>query len=427
MGAAQWDLRGSMSKVPPSAAMPVPGWQTRLNVSRVCASRSTGTPSRQASSGTVCATTGTVAPANSSATRAAVRWSKTSNARHGRCPFGNPESIETPSTADTLCRMARTRLYRNGLVELEGFPVADVSNYLEDPSATIWLDFCAPTESDLVAISEELGLHELAVEDAVHEHQRPKLDRYDSHSFLTAYAVHLDDTTGALATSELAAFITDRALVTVRKADDFDMDAVLHRWDSSAELAKSGVGFLVHGLLDYIVDGHFHAAQSLDEQIEALEDLVFDDQPDHHDVQRRSLRLRKSLVQLRRVVLPMREVVNSLMRRDLHLVDEAITPYFQDIYDHVLRASEWTESLRDLITTIRETQLNIQGYRLNTIMKKVTSWAAIIAVPTAVTGFYGQNVPYPGFQTEAGFWASTIGIIVLSAALYVLFKRRDWL
>jgi magnesium transporter len=323
--------------------------------------------------------------------------------------------------------MARTRLYRNGLVELEDFPVADVSEYLEDPSAAIWLDFCEPTESDLVAISEELGLHELAVEDAVHEHQRPKLDRYDSHSFLTAYAVQLDDATGALAVSELAAFITDRALVTVRKADTFDMDAVVHQWDSSAELAKSGVGFLVHGLLDHIVDGHFHAAQNLDEQIEALEDLVFDDQSNHQDVQRRSLRLRKSLVRLRRVVLPMREVVNSLMRRDLHLVDEAMAPYFQDIYDHVLRASEWTESLRDLITTIRETQLNIQGYRLNTIMKKVTSWAAIIAVPTAVTGFYGQNVPYPGFQTQWGFWSSTIAIIVLSGALYALFKRRDWL
>ncbi len=323
--------------------------------------------------------------------------------------------------------MARTRLYRNGVLEREDFPVADVSDYLEDPQATVWLDFCAPNESELSTISEELGLHELAVEDAVHEHQRPKLDRYDSHSFLTAYAVRFDEATGGLATSELAAFITDRALVTVRKDESFAIDSVLQRWDSSTEMAKSGVAYLIHGLLDYIVDGHFQAAQTLDEEIEALEDLVFDDRPDHHDVQRRSLRLRKSLVRLRRVVLPMREVVNSLMRRDLHLLDEAMVPYFQDVYDHVLRASEWTESLRDLITTIRETQLNIQGYHLNTIMKKVTSWAAIIAVPTAVTGFYGQNVPYPGFQVEWGFWASTIAIIGLSGGLYVLFKKRDWL
>jgi magnesium transporter len=323
--------------------------------------------------------------------------------------------------------MARTRLYRSGVLEAENFPAADVSEYLADPTAAVWLDMCVPTEADLATISEELGLHQLAVEDAVHQHQRSKLDRYDSHAFLTAYAVRLDATTGTLISSELAAFITDRALVTVRKDEHFDIDAVVGRWDSSAELAKSGVGFLVHGLLDYVVDSHFDAVQALDEQIEALEDLVFADHVDHSDMQRRSLRLRKSLVALRRVVLPMREVVNSLMRRDFHVVDDALMPYVQDVYDHVLRATEWTESLRDLVTTIRETQLTIQGNRLNTIMKKITSWAAIIAVPTAITGFYGQNVPYPGFGHLWGFWASTIAILVISGGLYLLFKRRDWL
>jgi magnesium transporter len=130
---------------------------------------------------------------------------------------------------------------------------------------------------------------------------------------------------------------------------------------------------------------------------------------------------------LRRLVLPMREVVNSLLRRDLGLVDAAMGPYFQDVYDHVLRATEWTESLRDLVSTILETNLTIQGNRQNTIMKKVTSWAAIIAVPTAVTGWYGMNVPYPGFGQPAGAVASTVLIVILSGALYLLFKRLDWL
>jgi magnesium transporter len=137
--------------------------------------------------------------------------------------------------------------------------------------------------------------------------------------------------------------------------------------------------------------------------------------------------LRKSLVRLRRVVLPMREVVNSLMRPDLHTVDEAMMPYYQDVYDHVLRATEWTESLRDLVTTVLETNLTIQGNRLNVITKKVTSWAAIIAVPTAITGFYGQNMPYPGFGHQSGFYVSTVAIIVLSVGLYFLFRRRDWI
>jgi magnesium transporter len=126
-------------------------------------------------------------------------------------------------------------------------------------------------------------------------------------------------------------------------------------------------------------------------------------------------------------VLPMREVVNSLMRRDLRIVADAMAPYYQDVYDHVLRATEWTESLRDLVTTILETNLTIQGNRLNVITKQVTSWAAIIAVPTAITGFYGQNVPYPGFGHESGFYASTIIIVVLSTGLYVLFRRWDWI
>ena len=130
---------------------------------------------------------------------------------------------------------------------------------------------------------------------------------------------------------------------------------------------------------------------------------------------------------LRRVVLPMREVVNTLMRRDLHVVDEGMALYFQDVYDHVLRATEWTESLRDLVSTILETNITLQGNRMNSIMKKVTSWAAIIAVPTAITGFYGQNVPYPGFAHWSGFVTSTIAIVVLSGSLYWIFRKHDWL
>ncbi|HMC72085.1 MAG TPA: magnesium transporter CorA family protein, partial [Mycobacteriales bacterium] len=285
--------------------------------------------------------------------------------------------------------MHRTRVYRNGVLEAEGFPIADVSDQLADESAVVWFDLCRPTADELAAISEELGLHPLAVEDAVAEHQRPKLDRYASHLFVTAYAVALDTASGELRESEVDAFITGRALVTVRKDDHFDIDAVLDRWDGSPDLAKYGVGFLLHGLLDYVVDTHFEAVQSLDGEIEALEDQLFDDQPKDREMQRRTFQLRKSLVTVRRVVLPMREVVNSLLRRDLHVVDEPMLPYYQDVYDHVLRATEWTESLRDLVTTILETHLTVRGNRLNVIMKQVTSWAAIIAVPTAVTGFYG--------------------------------------
>jgi magnesium transporter len=323
--------------------------------------------------------------------------------------------------------MPRTRCYRNGVLTDEDFPLDDVSEHLAEPSSIVWIDLCAPDLKDLQLVADELGLHELAVEDAAQGHQRPKLDRYDGHDFLSAYSVRLDVETGQLDTDEIAAFITPSALVTVRQDDSFPIESLVARWDENLDLTKYGVGALLHGLLDFVVDEHFTTVESLDDQIEQLEDLLFDDRPHDRDVQRRSFELRKSLVRLRRVVLPMREVVNTLMRRDIGLVTDELMPYYQDVYDHVLRATEWTESLRDLVNTILETNLTIQGNRLNIITKQVTSWAAIIAVPTAITGFYGQNVPYPGFAHDSGFLTSSILIVALSGALFLAFKRKGWL
>jgi magnesium transporter len=342
---------------------------------------------------------------------------------------GDPDTVAAAtisSQTPTKCQ-ARTRLYRDGALEREGFPVAEISDYLPDESVTIWLDLRDPDRDDLAVLSDQFGLHPLAVEDAVHDHQRPKLDRYQSHLFLAAYGAWLDTDSGELATSELAAFITRRALITVRKDDGLDIGAVVDRWDANPDLAKFGVGYLLHGLLDYMVDGYFESVQSLDDAVETLEDQVFANVPQDMPVQRRSFELRKSLVLLRRIVIPMREVINSLMRRDLYIVDDELMPYYQDVYDHVLRAAEWTDSLRDLVTNILETNQTIQGNRLNVITKKVTSWAAIIAVPTLITGFYGMNVPYPGFSRPDGFVTSVAIMIVSAIVLYIVFRRRDWL
>lgn len=323
--------------------------------------------------------------------------------------------------------MARTRVYRDGTLQAENFPIDDVSDYLAEPDTTVWLDLCAPTAADFTAISEELGLHELAVEDAVNRGERAKVDDYGAYSLLIVYSAHIDTETTELVGCDLTAFITDRALVTVRRSERFDIDAVVRRWDSTAGLTKSGAGFLLHGLLDYVVDGHYEVAQLIDDWIEELEDEVFDDHPKFPQLQRRSLRLRKNVLRLRRMVLPMREVLTNIMSPKMKLVDDQLMPYYQDVYDHVLRTSEWTESLREMIVSIRETQLNLQSYRLNDIMKKLTGWAAIIAVPTAITGFYGQNVPYPGFNSEWGFVVSVVAILLISGLLYLTFRKRGWL
>nr|BFE85418.1 magnesium transporter CorA family protein [Planobispora longispora] len=322
--------------------------------------------------------------------------------------------------------MDRTRLYRNGVLVKESFPIDDVSECVGEPGTVVWFDICAPTEQDLTKIGEELGLHELAVEDALHDRQRPKLDSYDSHLFITAYAAELVEQKIDLI--ELSIFVTKNALVTVRENADFDIDAVVRRWDASPEMARYGVPYLLHGLLDHIVDGYFEVLQPLDDQIEALEDELFNGLPDDlRPRHRQTFELRKNLVRFRRLAMPMREVVGSLLRRGGEVLDPAMIPYYQDVHDHTLRAAEWTDSLRELLGNIREAHENQQGFKLNQIMKKVTSWAAIIALPTLITGFYGQNVPYPGSGEPIGFWSSTVLIVAGSLMLYHMFKKRDWL
>ena len=321
--------------------------------------------------------------------------------------------------------MIHTRLYRNGVVHGEGFPIAEVCEHLSDPSAIVWLDLCFPDTTDLETLSERLGLHELAMEDAMSHRQRPKLDTYDNHLFLTVYGVRLTGET--LTLTEISIFVTENALITVRKNDDFAIEQITERWDANAQRARFGVSFLLHGVLDAVVDGHFAVVEILDDRIEKLQDALFDDDGDRRELQHATFAMRKCMVAFRKVTLPMREVVNGLLKRDAGTVAPAMAPYYQDVYDHVLRVAEWSESLRELVGNIRETHLALQGYRLNDITKRITSWAAIIAVPTLITGFYGQNVPYPGAAHPFGFWISTLLIICGTLLLYTIFKKKGWL
>ncbi|HUG51606.1 MAG TPA: CorA family divalent cation transporter, partial [Terrimesophilobacter sp.] len=167
--------------------------------------------------------------------------------------------------------MVTIRLYRDGVIDKSELPFAQISDRLTEKSVCLWIDITSPTQEVLAELEEELGLHHLAVEDALHHHQRPKLDRYDTHLFLATYAVQLDERTGQLHSTEVKAFITPRALVTVHPPE-FDIDKVVHRWDADEDLAKHGVAFLLWGLLDVIVDGHFDTVQQLDGAIESLED-----------------------------------------------------------------------------------------------------------------------------------------------------------
>lgn len=338
-----------------------------------------------------------------------------------------------------------TRLWRDGQVVEEDFPLSQVSEHLDADGSLIWVDLCDPDRAELGQLAQELGLDPHAVEDSVTAHERPKATRHATHTFVTMYATRLGvdepggppgrdggsaaDRASRLELQRISAFVMPRGVITVRPDSRFDMAGVLQRWEDDRDLLAYGVGTLVHGLIDTVVDGHFETIQQLDDAIEGLEDLLFEESGRTRQVQLQTYRLRKELVEMRRVVLPMREVVNGVLR---HRLDQAghrpeLDGYYDDLYDHVLRAAEWTESLRDMITTVFETNLSLQDARLNTVMKKLTGWAAIIAVPTAVTGWFGQNIPYPGFGQRSGLFMSALVIIGLGTVLYAVFRRRGWI
>lgn len=342
---------------------------------------------------------------------------------------GDPQSAgeSAPSVTTTIPPQCptRTRHYRAGQVVAEGFPAEQISDLLAAADdSVVWLDLDDPTADDLQIVVQEFGLHPLAVEDAVHDHQRPKIDRYRSHLFVNVYAVRLsgDD----VVTAEISMFVTPRALITVRKSE-FDVDTLIQRWDLDAELSREHtVSFLLYGLLDAVVDGHYAAIEMLEAGAEDLEDELFVPRSEV-DIRQRGYRLRRALADLRRVVVPMHDVLGRLTRSDLELATDELLPYYQDVADHVQRTAESVDSARDLVASILDANLTEQSNQLNEITKKLASWAAIIAVPTAITGFYGQNVPYPGFGSHAGFASSVLVIVVLALGVYILFRRKGWL
>jgi magnesium transporter len=348
-----------------------------------------------------------------------------------------PSSVHTGLVKTGIQAGIHTRLWRGGLLQDKDFPIEEISDYLQEPGALVWLDLCEPDHDLLLKLADELALDPHAVEDAIASGERPKATRHATHTFVTMYGTRLDVGGTVLAgplesrleISRVSAFVMPRGIVTVRSDVRFDMDQVVRRWEDDPELLKLGSGALLHGLLDVVVDGHFETVQLMDDAIESLEDGLFDETAVTSAIQQSTYRVRKELVEMRRVILPMREVVNAVQR---HRIEgnghrSELDGWYADLYDHVLRASEWTESLRDMVTTVFETNLSLQEARLNTVMKKLTGWAAVIAVPTAVTGWFGQNVAYPGFGRLSGLLASTIVITALAGTLYIMFRRRNWL
>jgi magnesium transporter len=333
--------------------------------------------------------------------------------------------------------LARTRVWRKGVLEEEDFPIERVSDYVEQEDTVVWVDLCLPDRDDIQQMADELGLDPLAVEDALETRERPKVERFRTHLFVTTYAMTLTDD-GQLRLSKISAFVLPQAMVTVRH-EDFDIDPIVKAWDETPELLGYGPRGLLYGMLDTLVDGHLACLQQLDDRVEEAEDQLFDEQPrSGNEIQRQTYMLRRQMTGVRKVVLPMRDVADMLLRHaELHKAEDApgqdeqaqteMIERLRDLRDHVIRANEWNDSLRDVVATMFETGLSLADANLNQIVRKLSGWAAIIAVPTAVTGFYGQNVPYPGSGQWWGFLVSSVLTVVLAVGIWAVFKRKGWL
>jgi magnesium transporter len=326
--------------------------------------------------------------------------------------------------------MAMTcRLYRHGKLESVEFEPSEASELLKDPDLLLWLDIQGPTEENMAMLGREYGFHELALEDCLHPHQRPKIEQYGSYYFLVAYAVSAGG--GELQGHELAAFVGHNYLITVRKDPPYDLAEVVKRSEAHTELCEEGGAYLLYLLLDEIVDGYFDALDRLEDLSEEVEDAVFSEQatPTADEVRRQTqiFQLKKQLLKFRRVVSPLREVLDVMQRRTINVVSAPLEPYYRDVYDHVLRSTDFLDNLRDILSSALEAHLAVVSNRLNEIMKRLTSWGAIILVPTLIAGIYGMNFRHmPELNWVFGY-PFALGLMVASGLLlYRAFKRRGW-
>jgi magnesium transporter len=320
-----------------------------------------------------------------------------------------------------------TRSYRG---EREWITTGDldaVSDLLEADCDVVWVDIDEPTPEDLGRVADELGLHPLSVEDALDPHQRDKYVHYDRHVFLVAHAVSLDVEEAALSTAELDVFIGDRWLVTVRHGGDELIEQVHTRWQKSRRLAGTRVGVAVYSILDILGDGYFETIDEFESFYDDAADRVFGESPIEPHAYRHWFEMHRALNQFDRVVSPLSEALMTVVRDDIGRFAPESAPYLRDVAGEFNRAATEVDGLRELVDHLVDANLVLRDYRQNLVMKKVTSWAAIIAVPTLVTGFYGMNVPYPGEGATWGVVVSTSIALGCSGALYALFKRKGWL
>jgi magnesium transporter len=294
-----------------------------------------------------------------------------------------------------------------------------------DDGSFVWVGLHAPDKDLLRTVQQRFNLHDLAIEDALTAHQRPKLEVYGDSIFVALRTAQLIE--GKIQFGETHIFAGRGYVVTVRHGSTTAYREVRSRCESAPKMLAMGESFVVYSIIDFIVDNYFPVLHELEAEADGLEEEVFAHRSDPTDVER-IYELRHELLLLRRAVQPLQEVCNRIMRYDVPLIDHAMNDYFRDIQDHVIRVVEGIDNLRDLLNSALEANLLLVSLAQNQVTKKLTGWAAILSIPLAIASVYGMNFKYmPELEQPWGYPAVMTIILGLCGFLYYRFRRAGWL
>lgn len=290
----------------------------------------------------------------------------------------------------------------------------------------IWIGLREPTPDLLTQVQQAFGLHELAIEDALCAHQRPKIEQYGDSLFVVLRTAHLDADQN-IEFGETHIFLTSQSIVVVRHGASLPYIGVRARLEATPHLLQKGPGAALYAVMDFVVDQYFPIIDALEQELEHLEDAIFAEEFSR-GTPAQIYKLQGQLIQVKRVVSPLIDICNRLMRIDSHLVPESTQAYFRDVYDHVVRVNEMVDTQRELLTTALEANFSLMSIAQNEVMKRFASWGAIIALPTMVAGIYGMNFSFmPELTWPYSYPLVLVLIVCVCVTFYVRFRRAGWL
>ena len=342
----------------------------------------------------------------------------------------NLEEMEASAAGDTGIRaFAETPTGVHAIPLEDALARFEACRMVQNPADTsvplVWIDISAPGPAEEAFLRERLRFHPLAVEDCVRGRQRPKLDRYPEYYFLVFYAAAINEERERMALQEVHVFIGRRYIVTVHDHEVASFQEVLVRWRAHPEGFRS-VGALAHAIVDTIVDGYFPVLDHFAERVDEVEERIYETRGDS-DIGE-ILAMRRELTTLRRVLGPEREVLGTLVRRDLPFLSPELALYYQDVYDHAIRVVEETENLRELLGVAIDAQMSVASNRLNTTMRLMAAWSIILMGMAWIAGVYGMNFDHmPELHWTLGYaWALSL-MLGVGGLLFIYFRRKRWI